>query len=202
MVEVTSAVLTDVPHWGVAHSCFGFASLLAGDRERAVKALERAVEIEGADFPNTHASLGVGLALAGRPDEGIAAIDEAVRVSPEDAQRYIWEQYRGAAHFAAGRYQEARDASLFALSFNANDYTNTRANAYQTLAASLAQLGELKEARSALEEAVRLRPALTLDVAAVHTAASSADQRERYLEGLRLAGLGEHGLVEVGPVSR
>ena len=64
------------------------------------------------------------------------------------------------------------------------------------LAASLAHLGELKEARSALEQAVRLRPALTLEVAGVWYAASSAEHRERYLEGLRLAGLGEDGLVE------
>ena len=104
------------------------------------------------------------------------------------------------AHFAAGRYQEARDACQFALSFNANDPSNTRAGTYQILAASLAHLGELKEARSALEQAVRLRPALTLDVAAVWYAASSAEHRERYLEGLRLAGLGEDGLVEVSAV--
>ena len=69
------------------------------------------------------------------------------------------------------------------------------------LAASLAQLGELKEARSALEQAVRLRPALTLEVAGVWYAASSAEHRERFLEGLRLAGLGEDGLVEVGAVA-
>ena len=69
------------------------------------------------------------------------------------------------------------------------------------LAASLAHLGELKEARSALEQAVRLRPALTLEVAGVWYAASSAEHRERFLEGLRLAGLGEDGLVEVSAVA-
>ncbi len=76
-----------------------------------------------------------------------------------------------------------------------------RADAYQMLAASLAHLGEMKEARSALEQAVRLRPALTLEVAAVYYAASSAEHRERFLEGLRLAGLGEDGLVEEGATS-
>ena len=99
------------------------------------------------------------------------------------------------AHFAAGRYPEARDACQFALSFNTNDSTNVRATTYLRLAASLAHLGELKEARSALEQAVRLRPALTLEVAGVWYAASSAEHRERYLEGLRLAGLGPNGLV-------
>ena len=111
--------------------------------------------------------LGLTLALTERPEEAIAAIDEAVRLSPDDPERFRWEHYRAVAHFAAGRYQEARDAEQFALSFNANDSFNTRACAYQMLAASLAHLGELKEARSALEQAVRLRPALTLEVAGV-----------------------------------
>jgi hypothetical protein len=84
------------------------------------------------------------------------------------------------------------------LSFNARDPFNNRASASQTLAASLAHLGETNEARSALEQAVRLRPALTLEVAGVWYAASSAEHRERFLEGLRLAGLGEHGLVGEG----
>jgi tetratricopeptide (TPR) repeat protein len=202
MVDVASAVLADAPQWGRAHVWFGLACLVSGDRERALEALERSVDIQGADFPGTHATLGAALALTDRPDEGIAEIDEAVRLSPDDAQRFVWEQYRAVAHFAAGRYQEARDASLFALSFNTNDSSNTRAGAYQQLAASLAHLGELKEARSALEEAVRLRPALTLEVAGVLYAASSAEHRERFLEGLRLAGLGEDGLVEVVPGAR
>jgi hypothetical protein len=44
---------------------------------------------------------------------------------------------------------------------------------------------------------VRLPPALTLEIAGGWHAASSAEHRERRLEGLRLAGLGEDGLVEV-----
>ena len=201
MVEVASAVLADAPQWGAAHVAFGFASLLSGNRERAVQELERAVEIQGADFPGTHALLGAALAFTARPDEGIAAIDEAVRLSPDDPQRFVWEHYRGMTHFAAGRYLEARDAAQFALSFNANDSTNSRAGAYQTLAASLAQLGELKEARLALEQAVRLRPALTLEIASPYLAAGDPEHHERLLEGLRLAGLGEHGLAEVGGVT-
>jgi tetratricopeptide (TPR) repeat protein len=201
MVDVASAVLADAPHWGPAQVSFGLSSLLAGDRERALEAMKRAVEMQGADFPMQHAYWGLALGITDRPEEAIAAIDEAVRRSPDDAQRFAWETYRAGAHFAAGRYEEARDAAQFALSFNTNDFGNTRANASQTLAASLAQLGELKEARSALEQAVRLRPALTLDIAGRWYAASSTEHRERLLEGLRLAGLGEDGLVEVSAVA-
>jgi adenylate cyclase len=198
LVDVASALLAVAPQWGQAHLFVGYASLFSGDRERAVAAIERGVEMHGAAFPYTYAMLGMALALTERPEEAIAAIDEAVRLSPDDPERFQWENLRALAHFAAGRYQEARDAEQFALSFNTNNSSNARASAYQILAASLAHLGETKEARSALEHAVRLRPALTLEVAGVWYAASSAEHRERLLEGLRLAGLGEDGLVEQG----
>jgi tetratricopeptide (TPR) repeat protein len=202
LVDVASALLTVAPQLGQAHLFVGYASLLSGDRERGVAAIERGVAMYGADFPWAHGVLGLTLALTERPEEAIAAIDEAVHLSPDDPERSKWESFRALAHFAAGRYQEARDACQFALSFNTNDATNVRADTYITLAASLAQLGELKEARSALEQAVRLRPALTLVVAGRWYAASSAEHRERRLEGLRLAGLGEDGLLEVIPGAR
>jgi tetratricopeptide (TPR) repeat protein len=201
LVDVASEVLANAPQWGDAHLYFGFVSLYSGDRERALDELERGVELQSADFPVVHAELGLVLALTERPDEAITAIDKAVHINPDAPGRFAWETYRATAYFAAGRYQEARDASQFALSFNTNDWANNRAFAYQMLAASLAQLGETKEARSALEQALRLRPALTLGVAAVPYAASTAEHRELYLEGLRLAGLGENGLVEVTAVA-
>ena len=179
LVDVASALLAVAPQWAQAHLWVGYASLLSGDRERGVAAIERGVEMHGADFPYTYGMLGFALALTERPEEAIAAIDEAVRLSPDDPDRWRWETFRAMAHFAAGRYQEARDACQFALSFNANDPYNNRAGTYEILAASLAHLGELKEARSALEQAVRLRPALTLEVAVVWYAASSAEHRER-----------------------
>ena len=77
---------------------------------------------------------------------------------------------------------------------------NDRARAYQMLAASLAHLGETKEARSALEQAVRLRPALTLEVAGRLIRRLQRGAPRALLEGLRLAGLGEDGLVEASAV--
>ena len=88
LVDVASALLADAPQGGNAHLYFGFVSLLSGDRERAVAAIERAVEIQGADFPVVYAVLGLVLALTERPEEAIAAIDEAVRLSPDDPDRF------------------------------------------------------------------------------------------------------------------
>ena len=51
LVDVASALLAVAPQWAQAHLCVGYASLLSGDRERAVAAIERGVEMYGADFP-------------------------------------------------------------------------------------------------------------------------------------------------------
>jgi tetratricopeptide (TPR) repeat protein len=198
MSDVSETMLSQRPNWGASHVMLGFLSILTGDGARGVQAFERAVEMQGAAFPAMHAFLGAALVRTDRPEEALAAIAEAVRLSPDDPLRFAWEVTRGSAHFAAGRYPEARDAARLALSFNTNDSSNNRANAYQLLAASLALLGETTEARAQLAEAVRLRPALNLELAAVWFASSSAEHRERYLEGLRLAGLGERGVEEGG----
>jgi adenylate cyclase len=198
MVERTNTVLASQPNWGAGQVMLGLVSLLTGEGERATQALGRAVAMQGTEFPSMHAFLGLALAYTDRPEEALAALDEAIRLSPDDPERFSWEAWRGLAHFAAGRYPEARDAARLAISFNRNDHGNSRASAYQLLAASMAQLGALTEARSALEEAVRLRPALTTELAAIRHAASSVEHRERYVEGLRLAGLGEEGLLPAG----
>ena len=69
----------------------------------------------------------------------------------------------------------------------------------------MARCGALRVIRNGFDgnsgEDRRLRPALTLDVAVVWIASSRGDLRERFLEDLRLAGLGENGLVEAGRVA-
>ncbi len=63
--------------------------------------------------------------------------------------------------------------------------------AYRTLAASYAQLGRLDEARAALEEELRLEPDLTLEKVRGQLRTSDPDFLERWLDGLRKAGLKE-----------
>jgi hypothetical protein len=97
---------------------------------------------------------------------------------------------RAQALLARGDYEGARDAATRSLLLPA-DINTPRTAAHLLRAASLAHLGLLDEARSALDEARRLRPALRRELVSVHSRGASRDYQERYLEGLRLAGLRE-----------
>ena len=147
------------PVGGSSHLPSALLPCSSGDRERAVEAMERAVEMQGADFPMHARLLGVALALTestrrrdrrdrrgGAPQSGRSPAVRLGALSRDGAFR------RRPLPGGSRRVRSSRSPST------PMTITNARAGAYQMLAASLAQLGELKEARSALEQAVRLRP--------------------------------------------
>ena len=62
------------------------------------------------------------------------------------------------------------------------------ANAYQIVAASLAHLGRIEEARDALAELTRLRPGISPAAIRHYYAVADPGHADRLIEGLRLAG--------------
>ena len=58
-------------------------------------------------------------------------------------------------------------------------------------ARALLKLGRLDEAQSALEEALQLLPEYSLENTRASLAAADPEFRERYIDGLRMAGLPE-----------
>ena len=90
------------------------------------------------------------------------------------------------AHFAAERYEEAVGWAQRALQ-RRPDF----AFAYRTLAATYVHLGRQEEAGQALDQALQLAPDFTLAAGRRVLLTADAQVRERYLEGLRLAGLSE-----------
>jgi tetratricopeptide (TPR) repeat protein len=174
--------------WG-GHTALGFAGLFAGDREQMLRGFQRARDL-APHVPATHAWLGNALCIAGRSDEALRELRIAFEMSPEDVALPSWISFEAWAHFVSGRLEEARAAAQRGIDLNANELFNARATLYERLAASEALLGRPEEARLALAESLRLRPALTLEVAGWRLRAADAEPRERYLEGLRIAGLG------------
>ena len=73
------------------------------------------------------------------------------------------------------------------------------ANAQLLRASSLAQMDKKQDARRAIQEALRLRPALNRGMGWLdkHPALSTWDEglKDRYLAGLRMAGLGAGGAI-------
>ncbi len=116
---------------------------------------------------------------------------EALRLSPRDTKAYVWMNTAGMAKLRLGSYEQAVAWCRRAMEANRN-----YPRAYFWLAAALAQLGRLDEARSAVKAGLALNPTFTLSRARALWTARSDDptylaQLEPVLDGLRKAGVPE-----------
>ena len=101
-----------------------------------------------------------------------------MRLNPYYPDWYLW--ILGEIHFDLGNYQEAvRTLSQM----------HDKSDAYRLLAASHALLGDMTEAHHLAEQVLILQPEFTLAHWRNVPPDRNPDARDRYLEGLRKAGL-------------
>lgn len=157
--------------------------LIEGNARRALGFIERAIRIDG-----NHAwawmRRGFGLIYVGEPDQAIESFARAERLSPLDPFIFNIHIGIGLAHFTAGRYSEAVKYPEMVL-----DERPGLTWPYRDLAAFRAQAGDLAGARDALQKFVYLRPPMSLATIAENLRFMHKDLLDRYLEGLRLAGM-------------
>ncbi len=157
--------------------------LLEGNARRALGFVERALRAD----PN-HAwawiRRGFGLIYTGHPDEALTCFARAERLSPLDPFAFNIHVGIGLAHFAAGRYADAVPYPQMVL-----DERPGLTWPYRDLAAYRAQAGDLAGAKDALEKFVYLRPPMTLAAIADGLKFMEKPLLDRYIEGLRLAGM-------------
>jgi tetratricopeptide (TPR) repeat protein len=174
------------PRDAYAHFALSGAALFLGRHREALVEARKTVALN----PNlgfAHLRLGQVLIYAGRAAEAIEPIELSLRYSPYDPQFASMLTYLALAHYYAGHYAEA-----IRVIENAAGRLDVRASA--VMAASLARLGNLEQARAAFppeqrERAARMRGQVT-------PYADEAD-RQRLLDGLRLAGVEEAFLVRI-----
>ena len=158
-------------------------TLLGGDVQQAVTFADKALALD----PN-HAwawmRRGFGLVYLGRPEEGLASFERAVRLSPLDPFAFNNQIGMGLANFSLGRYEEAIRLASGALAERPG-----LTWPYRDLAVYRAHRGDLEGARDALEKFVYLRPVVTLASLADSLRFMEPGLLSRYIEGLRLAGL-------------
>ena len=168
-----------------AQTSLALYELFSNQHDDAIKRLKRAIELD----PNSsfaRGNLGVAFNFGGEPDLALAALDEAKRLSPRDYLMVIWHTASAWSHLSAERFAEAMDCARQAIEFNPN-FPDT----HGVLAASAALLGRMGDARSGLEGFVRLLPGLTLGDPRLIRPFRRASDRDRFLHGLRKAGLPE-----------
>jgi adenylate cyclase len=123
----------------------------------------------------------MAVALSGdHPDEAIRVVEKAMRLSPRDAQQYLFLHQLAVAHLTAGRYEDARKYEEEGLLLRVD-----QPHAYRILAAAYGHLGRSREAIGALETMLRLAPHFSIEV---FRTSNSPTLVTRCVEGWRLAG--------------
>jgi TolB-like protein/Flp pilus assembly protein TadD len=169
--------------WG--HIALGVVEAFLGHHDEAVRRLERAIEISPND-PNAHGQLGFALALSGDSNGAITRLEEAMRLSPRDPFLAFWIMSRAVAAYVAENHDETIQWCNKIIAENPRF-----PGAYRILAATYGELGETEQARMAIEELLRQMPGLTLAATREQVPWKMSEHAERYLDGLRKAGLPE-----------
>ncbi len=131
------------------------------------------------DDPPLRRARGAAEVVLGRYEQAISDVQQAIRLSPRDPRIGLWLVTLGDAELGLGHLGAAIDEYHKAIDAGWRAY-----QPYRGLAAAYALEGKMEEATSALAEARRLNPQLTLKWEQTHSV-----NIPPLLEGLRKAGL-------------
>jgi adenylate cyclase len=171
---------TDDP-W--AHLAAGYVHMVSRHPKPAIEELTEAVD-RNPSFAMAHSVMGSAYGYNGMAEEGLRETAIATRLSPRDPNQAANLSSIGTCHFVAGRFDKAVEFQRRAVQLRPHFGT-----AWRSLAASAALVGDLETAAAALAEAKRLQPNLSADWVEKYHPIVSAENRGRYVEGLRTAGL-------------
>jgi TolB-like protein/class 3 adenylate cyclase len=180
--------LTLAPENAIAHLCLGSVLNFTNRAAQGVRQCERALELDR-NLAGAHAQIGNGKIQLGQAEAAEAHIQEALRLSPRDTNVYLWCFMAGSAKLRLGKDEEA--VAWERRSIEAN---RSFAASHFLLAAALAHLGRLPEARSEAQTGLAISPTLT--ISCFRASVSSDDPTvtaglNRIIDGLRKAGAPE-----------
>ncbi len=187
-VEIAGKAIELDEQDALTHFACGRALLARKAYRDSLAELESAVELN----PNlavVYCGLGDSLAYEGRFSEAIPYFEKAINLSPYDPQRWAFYSYRSLAHLLAGEFDQALEWAQRA--------TRVPNCHYWPFAHRVAALGHLQresELPGALADLRHLKPNFSCAFARERLFyIKSPEHLERYLEGLRKAGLAEYG---------
>jgi tetratricopeptide (TPR) repeat protein len=152
--------------------------LFSNRHDDAIGRLHRAIALD----PNSsfaRGNLGVAYSFGGESDRSLAALEEAMRLSPRDFPMVIWHTASAWSHLHAERFVEAANCAKQAIEFNP-DFPDS----HGTLAASAAYLGHTADARAGLRWPRQRRISDTRRMRALGSMALCVCQPEGIVSGL------------------
>ena len=186
--EALTKALSLAPENAVAHMCLGIVQSHTNRGLEGIREFERALELNR-NLAYAHGQMGSAKIRLGQAEDAEAHVQEALRLSPRDPFVYIWSSIAGVAKLHLGKEEEAIAWLRRSIESNRNFPTS-----HFYLAAALARLGRLPEARSAAQAGLAIIPTFT--IARVGAGAPSDHPtavagQQRFIDGLRKAGVPE-----------
>ncbi|TCU64316.1 TolB-like protein [Bradyrhizobium sp. R2.2-H] len=189
MAEATVVkALSHAPNHPLAHLVFGDLLILTNRAPQGIAECERALALDR-NLAGAHALIGAAKFVMGRAAETEAHMNEAIRLSPRDVNVYRWLLFAGAAKLQLSADAEAVGSLLHSIEANRN-YAIT----HFLLAAGLALLGSLDQAKAAARAGFALDPSFTIRRfrnGALSEHPAYLAMRERIYQGLHMAGVSE-----------
>jgi tetratricopeptide (TPR) repeat protein len=161
----------------------GLTNLYARNHDQARRDFLRAIELNPDEAEN-YALLGFVVGLAGDYEGATSYIERALELSPRDQFRATWYSHHAMVAAISGRYQQAVDLANASLAQNPEFL-----GGFRTLAVGLAYLDRKEEAGAAIRELNNRLPELTLKSVAEQLPFADSASQDRYIQGLRMAGL-------------
>ena len=180
LLATRAAQIDDGDPW--AHLALGWCAFLMRRTEAAVEELQRALTINP-NFAAALGHLGQVFAFDGQIERAVPHLEQALRMNPHDPQNVLFTTALAVTHYCAGRYSEAISVARKAIQ-QRPEFTGS----HRIYIASLAQAGQLDDARAALDELRKLQPEISIDWISKNTPYTQATMPV-VIEGLRKAGL-------------
>ena len=181
-------VLSRAPKHASAHAILGAVQIFTKRAAQSIAEFEQALALDR-NLAHAHALIGLAKLFLGRGAETEPHINEAFRLSPRDTFASEWLLYVSLAKAQLGADAEAVSWVRRGLDANRN-----YSFAHFHLGSAFARLGELEQARTAVQAGLALDPRFTIRRFRANAASDNPIYlagRELLVEGMRLAGVPE-----------
>jgi len=164
-----------------AHFLIGYAYSRKGQFDKAISELEIARDL----FPNNaeiNAGLGMILNAAGKPEDAINVLKNAIRLNPIPPSWYL--ENLGGAYRLTGQYKKAVHEYKKAIQLQPDDMFS-----HLNLALCYVKLGREEDANAEAAEVLRINPKFSAESYAKHIPLKGEASKKILIDGMRKAGL-------------
>ncbi|WP_298260271.1 adenylate/guanylate cyclase domain-containing protein [Bradyrhizobium sp.] len=181
-------VLSLAPNHPMAHLLLGHVLICSNRAVEGIVQCEQALALDR-NLAFAHGLIGGAKYFSGSADETEGHVNEALRLSPRDTKIALWLTWVGNA-----KAQLSNDSEAVVWLRRALDANRNFAAAHFFLAASLALIDQLDDARAAARAGLELDPTFTISRFRAGISSKNSNYlagRERMYEGMRAAGVPE-----------